>query len=153
MPRTPDRSPGALEEDEEIRLGANAVPPTVPGAVSFDGTAFQLRDAAGIFDPRASGGFDPNVHRQLDQLVHALDETHEQVPVITADGLITSVVAQVVGGGTSIRDYDQITVDADGLITGARVQQRNGSGAVVETLTAAVTVVAGLPTKSTVTRT
>jgi hypothetical protein len=74
VPRTPDRRPGALEEDEEIRLGANAVPPTVPGAVSFDGSAFQFRDAAGIFDPRSSAGVSEAAHKALLQLIHFIDE-------------------------------------------------------------------------------
>jgi hypothetical protein len=54
MAQTPDRRPGALEEDEEIRLIANAVSPTLSGAFNFNGVSFVFRDAQGDFDPRGS---------------------------------------------------------------------------------------------------
>lgn len=99
------------------------------------------------------GGLDPIAHRLLDTLTHSLDETHEQVPAFNADGVMTIVSAQGLGGGTLIRVADAMTADADGLITGARVQQYDSGGSVVETLTAVVTITAGVPTKNTVTRT
>ena len=52
MPRTPDTRPGPLYENEEIVLEANAVGPTVGGAFNYNGSVFQMRDAAGTFDPR-----------------------------------------------------------------------------------------------------
>ena len=58
MPATPDRKPGPLEEDEEIRFVANAVSPTQVGAMNYDGSSFQMRDATGVFDPRSGGGVD-----------------------------------------------------------------------------------------------
>lgn len=57
MGRTPDRRPGVLEEDEEIKFIANPTPPSVSGAFNFDGSKFQLNDALGIFDPRGGGVF------------------------------------------------------------------------------------------------
>jgi hypothetical protein len=158
MARTPDRTPGRLEEDEEIVFTTDpGAVPSSAGALTYDPAlgagAFQMRDGLGVFDPRSGGGLDAATHRVLDQLVHDLDETHEQVPTFNADGIITAVVAQGVGGGTIIRDYDLMAADSDGLITDARVRQRDGSGAVVETLTASVTIVSGVPTKNTVTRT
>ena len=56
MARTPDRSPGAMIEDEEIRFTSNASGPTVPGAFNYDGTEFVMRDAMGNFNPRSSAG-------------------------------------------------------------------------------------------------
>jgi len=56
MARTPDRSPGAMIEDEEIRFISNASGPTVPGAFNYDGTEFVMRDAMGNFNPRSSAG-------------------------------------------------------------------------------------------------
>lgn len=56
MPQTPDRRPGALIEDEEIRLVPNATGPTVNGALNYDGLAFVFRDNAGNFDPRNATG-------------------------------------------------------------------------------------------------
>ena len=55
MPQTPDRRPGATYEDDEIVLESNASGPSVPGAVSFNGTSFQMQDAMGVFDPRTGG--------------------------------------------------------------------------------------------------
>lgn len=57
MARTPDRRPGALEEDEEIRFYANLTPPTVSGAFNFDGNDFVLYDQLGYFNPRGGGIF------------------------------------------------------------------------------------------------
>jgi hypothetical protein len=51
-PATPDRQPGNLQEDGEVLLGANPVPLSAPGAIRFDGTSFEMRDAAGTFNPR-----------------------------------------------------------------------------------------------------
>ena len=72
MSQTPDRRPGALEEDEEIRLITNAVPPTQVGAFNFDGSAFVMRDSIGNFNPR--DGFNWQVeHETLRQLIHLAD--------------------------------------------------------------------------------
>ncbi len=54
MARTPDRSPGAMIEDEEIRFVSNATGPTVAGAFNYNGTEFVMRDAVGTFNPRSS---------------------------------------------------------------------------------------------------
>lgn len=99
------------------------------------------------------GGLDAAGHALLDELVHDLAETHEQIPTFDADGVMTSLVAQGVGGGTVIRDVDQLTADADGLITGARVRQRDAAGAVVQTLTSVVTNTGSVPQANVVTRT
>lgn len=54
MAATPDRHPGALIEDDEIRLVSNATSPTVAGAFNYNGSTFLFRDAAGTFNPRTS---------------------------------------------------------------------------------------------------
>ena len=54
MGRTPDRSPGAMIEDEEIRFVSNSNGPTVAGAFNYNGTEFVMRDAMGTFNPRSS---------------------------------------------------------------------------------------------------
>jgi hypothetical protein len=75
VPRTPDRQPGALEEDEEIRLLANPTGPTVAGAFNYDGTDFKMRDAAGTFNPRTGGsGLTESQHRTVRQLIHLAEE-------------------------------------------------------------------------------
>ena len=59
MGRTPDRTPGPLIEDEEVQLVANATPPSAEGAFNYNGSAFQMYDSLGIFDPRSgSANFD-----------------------------------------------------------------------------------------------
>lgn len=153
MPRTPDRSPGVLEEDEEIQLGANPGAPAVAGGLRYDGTDFQFRDAAGTFNPRSGGGISEPQHEALDTLAHNLSETHEQVPTFNADGIIVTLVAQGVGGGTVIQNADLLTADANGLVTGYRLRQRDAAGAVVQTLTGVVSIASAIPTKNTVTKT
>jgi hypothetical protein len=75
MTTTPDRRPGPLEEDEEIRLIANSTEPTQAGALNFNGEKFQLRDVLGTFDPRSSGGgITEEQHQGLKTLVHWVDE-------------------------------------------------------------------------------
>ena len=76
MPRTPDRAPGPLEEDEELRLGSNPGTPSVAGGVRYDGVlgAFQLRDGTGTFDPRSGSGLSEAQHKALLQLIHFIDE-------------------------------------------------------------------------------
>lgn len=51
MPQTPDRHPGILVEDDEIQLGPTAVPPSVVGALVYNGTRFVFRDSYGTYDP------------------------------------------------------------------------------------------------------
>jgi len=71
MPATPDRKPGALEEDDEIRFVANVALPTQAGAVNYNGTSFQMRDAAGTFDPRSgSSSFDDIVLDDFGRIVY-----------------------------------------------------------------------------------
>lgn len=108
---------------------------------------------AGPFWAPMSSGMSVVQHEALDTLVHALNETHEEVPTFNADGVITTIVAQGVGGGTLIRDVDNLTADADGLITGYRVRQRDGTGMVVQTLTGAVTNTGSIPQTNVVTKT
>jgi hypothetical protein len=77
VPKTPDRRPGPLIEDEEIQLGTNAAAPTLLGAMRFDGAAFQFKDALGVYDPRdgtGGGGLTDSAHAALNQLIHFMDE-------------------------------------------------------------------------------
>lgn len=88
MPTTPDRRPGPLEEDEEIRLLPNTDAPTQAGALNFNGTDFVMRDALGSFNPRSGGGISEEQHEALDTLAHEIDETSEEEVVYT-NGLPT----------------------------------------------------------------
>lgn len=91
MSATPDRHPGPLEEDEELRLVTTATGPSQPGAMNFDGTSFVLRDAAGSFNPRTgSGGISAADHEVLLQLIHFIDEG-------PAEGFTTGATKTVTG--------------------------------------------------------
>jgi hypothetical protein len=73
LPVTPDRNPGPLEEDEEIRLGTNPSGPSCEGACAYDGTSFKFWDGVGVFDPRTGGsGITADQHKILRQLIHFL---------------------------------------------------------------------------------
>jgi hypothetical protein len=94
MPRTPDRSPGALIEDEELRLltpGGSV--PTVDGGVVYDPSSggFKMQDATGVFDPRVGGGMSAAQHKVLLQLIHFIDEG-------PADGFVSGATKTVTGG-------------------------------------------------------
>lgn len=95
MPATPDRHPGPLEEDEELRFTTPAgAAPSVAGALTYDpgmsGGVFQLRDGAGVFDPRASSGITPSAHEALLQLIHFIDQG-------PAEGFATGATRTTVG--------------------------------------------------------
>lgn len=96
MGRTPDRRPGALEEDEELRFTSPAgSSPSVNGAVTYDPTLgeFRMRDAIGIFNPRdtgGGGGISADDHKTLLQLIHFIDEG-------PADGFASGATKTVTG--------------------------------------------------------
>ena len=77
MPRTPDRAPGPLIEDEELRFETpGGFAPTVDGGMGYDPTAgyFKMQDGAGVFDPRTGGGLSEAQHRALLQIIHFIDQ-------------------------------------------------------------------------------
>lgn len=93
MPRTPDRRPGALIEDEEIRLITNAIGPTQDGALNYDGTSFVMRDSIGNFNPRsAGGGITEAQHKALRDLIHFIDDG-------PADGFVSGAYKETVYSG------------------------------------------------------
>ena len=73
MPRTPDRFPGAFEEDVEVILVENSSAPSVPGAFNYDGTSFRMRDADGVFNPRSAASFDDILLDELGRIVYVGD--------------------------------------------------------------------------------
>jgi hypothetical protein len=89
MPLTPDRRPGPSLE-EELQLEADPVDPSIQGAVRYNGSAFRLRDAIGVFDPRSGGGLSAADHRTLLQLIHFIDEG-------PAEGFTTGATKTVTG--------------------------------------------------------
>lgn len=143
MPQTPDRHPGPLIEDEEIRLVSTASAPSVEGAMNYgDGGSFQMRDASGIFDPRTGGGgLTPSTHRALDQLVHEVAETSFTEVVETA-GKVTAVIVWTDAGKTTKIREEEYTYTG-GQVTTIVAKQYDGTGTLVETYTETVTYSGG----------
>lgn len=73
MPTTPDRHPGALEEDEAIYLGPQGVSPTTNGEFRYKtGVGFQFYEEGNLTG--LSSGISTTTHRTLLQLIHFIDE-------------------------------------------------------------------------------
>jgi hypothetical protein len=70
--RTPDRAPGASDEEATIYEASGVS--TQIGEVRFTGVRFSFCDSTGEFDPRSGGGISENQHPTLLQLIHFLDE-------------------------------------------------------------------------------
>ena len=128
MSQTPDRRPGALEEDEEIRLITNAVPPTQVGAFNFNGSAFQLRDVLGTYDPRSATGITEAAHETLDTLVHDIDETSFDEMTYVGIQISTYIVWTSAAKILKIRE-EQYTYNASRNISQVVAIQYDGAGA------------------------
>lgn len=86
MPRTPDRRPGPLEEDEEIQFGPNPIPPTQDGAVNYDGSSFLARDSVGTF----------NVRQEVELSIDGVDQgVIKTLEVPTTGGISASIAGTV----------------------------------------------------------
>jgi len=96
------------------------------------------------------GGLDEAAHAALDTLLHGLDENHNILPTFNGLGVITAMAIKT-PTGTLIRDAG-FGHNTDGLITSVTLRQYDGSGTVVETLTAVYTYTSGALTAVTVTR-
>ena len=95
MPATPDRRPGALSEDLEIRFDtADGASPSAPGAFTYDPAtgAYKFYDGVGVFNPRSAGtGVSAEAHKTLLQLIHFIDEG-------PAEGFTSGATKTVTGG-------------------------------------------------------
>jgi hypothetical protein len=70
VPLTPDRRPGVLEEDEAIKLGPQAVTPTVNGEFRYvTGVGFRFFEEGST----EGLGVSETEHRALLQLIHFID--------------------------------------------------------------------------------
>lgn len=134
MPRTPDRFPGALEEDEEIRLISNATPPSQDGAFNYNGTSFQMKDATGIFDPRTgSGGITEAQHEALDTLVHDLSENY-YLEVVRTSGRVTDIITWTDSGKT-LKVREANITRTSGIVSQIVEKQYDGTGSLKYTMT------------------
>ena len=72
MPRTPDRAPGA--SDEEGIVLESTSPSTQEGEMRYNAGGFTFYDSLGEFDPRTGGGgISAAQHKALRDLVHFVD--------------------------------------------------------------------------------
>jgi len=125
--QTPDRRPGALEEDEEIRLITNAVPPTQVGAFNINGSAFQLRDVLGTYDPRSATGITEAAHETLDTLVHQIDETSYDELTYSGAQVTVYLVWTSAAKTQKVRE-EQYTYNADKTVSQLVAIQYDGVG-------------------------
>lgn len=73
MVTTPDRFPGAREE-EEVKLDPASLDPPSVGGVRLVSGDFRMRDNFGVFNPREGGtGVTEATHKTLRQLIHFID--------------------------------------------------------------------------------
>lgn len=103
MPQTPDRHPGALDE-EEIQFEDRAADgdPTVTGAMRFVSGAFRLRDSIGVFNPRTG----INVGEDLDfLLVSEPPEPGTDYAVTRSSGVVT-FETWTRTGGNKLKDIE-----------------------------------------------
>jgi hypothetical protein len=134
MPPTPDRKPGRLEEDDELFFVANAIPPSEAGAMNYDGTSFKMRDAVGTFDPRAGGsGITEGQHRELDTLVHELDETSYD-EVIYSGNNVTQYITWT-NTDKTLKIREDLMTYSSGKVSQAVSKQYDGLGVLKEQIT------------------
>lgn len=112
-----------------------------------------IDSALGSNQQDLDGYLNETSHQDLDTLLHSLNEDYEVIPVFDGYGVITSITAQEQGAGDIIRDYTDLTVDSDGLITGFIVKQYDETGSETERLTSVVNISSSIPTDSQVTKT
>jgi hypothetical protein len=111
--------------------------PTLPGQILYDGTDFLGFADGSVKSLTSGGGLTPSEHQDLDQLVHVISESGVVEDTYDADGCFEAREIRTAAspGGVPIRRWDNFTFDADGCISGYRVQQYDNSGVVVQTLT------------------
>lgn len=152
MGTTPDRRPGPLIEDEEIRLSPNAAAPSQAGAFNYNGGSFQFRDAAGAFDPRSGGGgITEAQHELLDTLTHEIAETSWEEYTYSSGRVVSVVVWASAAKLLKVRE-EQYTYSG-GFVSQVVITQYDGTGAVKATVTEIYTYSAGRVASITRTRT
>lgn len=135
MPRTPDRTPGPAIE-EELQLEDNGISPSVDGGITFKAGSFEMRDSAGIFDPRSGGGgLTEATHRVVDQLVHLIAESSFEEYIYTGSRVDQIIVWTDAGKTTKVRE--ELYTYTGSQLTTLVTKQYDGTGTLVQTLTEA----------------
>lgn len=102
--------------------------------MNFNGSAFQMRDAIGVFDPRERGITEPE-HLALDTLVHEIDENSYDEVIRNANGRVVSITVWTDPSKTLKIRETQVTRGFRERVTTVVTIQYDGLGAVKETLT------------------
>jgi hypothetical protein len=75
MPRTPDRRPGAVDEEEILLEDRTADgPPTAVGAIRRNGGDILAFDGVGLFNLRSGTGLTKPQHDALRSLIHFIND-------------------------------------------------------------------------------
>ena len=125
MPRTPDRTAGAREEEalifDDRTTDGNPTQPGEVRRVSGDLVAF----VSGTVKSLTQGD-------DADSLFNDLNESYDLSYTINVRGVIDGVFAHAPGDPlVKIREFDQIAFDADGILTGLRLRQYAADGSTV----------------------
>ena len=116
MPLTPDRRPGALEEDEGINLTPQAVAPTVNGELRYvAGTGFRFFEE-GVAKGLTGTGITEPQHENLDTLTHWIAETGYEENTYSGNNLTNTTTWTSPAKTTKVRE-EQLTY------SGGKVQQ------------------------------
>jgi hypothetical protein len=126
--RTPDRFPGARQE-EELQLTDESADPSVVGAITHNAGVLKGKDSIGVFDLRSGTGISAAAHRTLDQLPHKIaEDSHTQVTRVA--GQVTNVTVWTDSGET-VKIRETAITRAAGKVTQIVVTQYDGAGAAI----------------------
>ena len=137
MPLTPDRRPGALEEDEGINLTPQPVSPTINGEFRYvAGTGFRFFEE-GVDKGLSGSGITAPQHEALDTLVHDLSETC-YLEVTRSLGRATAITYWTSPAKT-MKVREALITRSLGRVSQIVENQYDGTGALVQTLTTVFT--------------
>lgn len=155
-----DSPSASLDIEDGFVLLPEILEPPLPssgkGAIYMSGSDSRIylkNDLGDVFDltqvgsGSVTGGLDETTHKDLDTLLHNLEEDYDLVPVFDSHGIVTSITARDQSGSPNIRIFDDFSGSADGLLVRARARQYDSSGVLVKTLSVTGTISSSVPTE------
>ncbi len=134
---TPDRTPGASDE-EEIILEDRTTDgnPTANGAIRYVSGDFVGKTPSGVKSLTTGSGLSEGAHRALDQLVHGIAEDSFE-EYIYSGNLITDIIIWTDSGKTTKIREESYTYGAGNRVTEVVTKQYDGTGTLItgETMT------------------
>lgn len=124
MPQTPDRFPGAAQEEQTV-YEDNGVDPSAPGGITFNGGAFRMWDALGVFNPR-SGASTIFGEAYTSQVSEAQSDTTSQV----FQNKLTLTTGALNAGTYLIALYGEVRTSSANKVAQVRLQVDAASHAV-----------------------